>query len=117
MMVMAFKNIEGGDPWPSPIVFHDPLYKNTGATIPVDGENVNFIKMDQFRVFNRATYQDQYRNYYNLMPDFSKMHNTKTAGTASEENESQLCALAFQVSDLDLTALSHTNCKTNHSTF
>ena len=30
------------------------------------------------------------------MPDFSKMHNTKTAGSASHENESQLCALAFQ---------------------
>jgi hypothetical protein len=37
-----------------------------------------------------------HRNYYNLMPDFSKMHNTKTAGTASEENESQICAMAFQ---------------------
>lgn len=61
MMVMAFKNIEGGDPWPSPIVFHDPLYKNTGATIPVDGENCNFIKMDPFRVFNRASYQDDYK--------------------------------------------------------
>lgn len=24
MMVMAFKNVEGTDPWPSPIIFHDP---------------------------------------------------------------------------------------------
>lgn len=31
------------------------------------------------------------------MPDFSKMHNTKNAGSASEENETQACALAFQV--------------------
>lgn len=23
MMVMAFKNVQGGDPWPSPILFHD----------------------------------------------------------------------------------------------
>jgi hypothetical protein len=30
------------------------------------------------------------------MPDFSKMHNTKSAGSASEENETQACALAFQ---------------------
>ena len=45
MMVMAFKNVEGTDPWPSPIIFHDPLYKNSGATMPVDGENANFIKV------------------------------------------------------------------------
>lgn len=123
MMVMAFKNVGGGDPWPSPIIFHDPCecffclfnwavisscvcvlcvhfcftgYKNAGATIPVDGENCNFIKMDPFRVFNRATYQNEYKNYFNLMPDFSKMHNTKPAGSASEENESQTCAMAFQ---------------------
>ena len=24
MMVMAFENVEGTDPWPSPIIFHDP---------------------------------------------------------------------------------------------
>lgn len=65
--------------------------------MPVDGENANFIKVDQFRVFNRAYYMQQYKNYFNLMPDFSKMHNTKGAGSASEENESQACALAFQV--------------------
>jgi hypothetical protein len=62
----------------------------------VDGENANFIKMDPFRVFNRSYYQNQYKNYFGCMPDFSKMHNTKTAGSASEENESQACALAFQ---------------------
>lgn len=62
----------------------------------VDGENANFIKMDPFRVFNRSYYQNQYKNYIGLMPDFSKMHNTKTAGSASEENETQACALAFQ---------------------
>ena len=30
------------------------------------------------------------------MPDFSKLHNTKAAGNASEENETQACAMAFQ---------------------
>jgi hypothetical protein len=24
MMVMKFTNIDSGDPWPSPIIFHDP---------------------------------------------------------------------------------------------
>ena len=71
-------------------------YKNNGSTLPVDGENANFIKIEPFRVFHRSSYQEQYKNYYNLMPDFSKMHNTKTAGSASEENETQSCALAFQ---------------------
>ena len=36
-------------------------YKNSGATIPVDGENSNFVKMDPFRVFDRAYYQGEYR--------------------------------------------------------
>lgn len=30
------------------------------------------------------------------MPDFSKIHNTKSAGNASEENETQASAMAFQ---------------------
>lgn len=78
-------------------IFDQTGYKNSGATMPVDGENAHFIKVDPFRVFNRSYYQSQYKNYINLMPDFSKMHNTKGAGNASEENESQMCALAFQV--------------------
>jgi hypothetical protein len=121
MMVMKFTNIDSGDPWPSPIIFHDAGenchlsnsctykqmhilltpknfagYKNSGATMPVDGENANFIKTDPFRIFNRSYYQNQYKNYFSAMPDFSKMHNTKTAGSAAEENETQACALAFQ---------------------
>ena len=36
-------------------------YKNSGATVPVDGENSNFVKMDPFRVFDRAYYQGEYR--------------------------------------------------------
>ncbi len=75
---------------------HCAGYKNSGVTMTVDGENSSFIKMDPFRVFNRPYYQNQYKNYYGMMPDFSKMHNTKAAGSASEENETQACALAFQ---------------------
>ena len=52
--------------------------------------------VDPSRVCNRPDYQTQYKNSFNLMPDFSKMHNTKHAGAASEENETQACALAFQ---------------------
>lgn len=96
MMVMAFEDVKETDPWPSPIVFHDPLCKQSGATMPVDGESVNFIKTEPFRVFNRQSYLERYKEYYSAMPDFSKMHNTKNAGAASEENETQVCALAFQ---------------------
>lgn len=64
--------------------------------MPVDGENAYFVKMQPLRIFNRPYYQQKYKHYYNLMPNFSKMHNTKTAGSASEENETQCCALAFQ---------------------
>jgi hypothetical protein len=72
------------------------VYKISGATMAVDGENANFIKVDPFSVFNRPYYVNQYKNYFPMMPDFSKMHNTKSAGSASEENETQACALAFQ---------------------
>jgi hypothetical protein len=78
------------------IIYKNAGYKNSGATLSVDSENSNFIKMDPFRVFNRSYYQNHYKNYFGLMPDFSKMHNTKTAGSAAEENETQSCALAFQ---------------------
>jgi hypothetical protein len=30
MMVMAFKNVQGTDPWPSPIIFHDPGRYSSG---------------------------------------------------------------------------------------
>jgi hypothetical protein len=64
--------------------------------MPIDGESSNYIKTEPFRVFNRSAYLDTYKEYYSNMPDFSKMHNTKTAGSASQENETQTCALAFQ---------------------
>jgi hypothetical protein len=85
----------------------DAGYKNSGATMSVDGENAHFIKVDPFRVFNRSYYQIQYKNFFNLMPNFSKMHNTKGAGNASEENESQMCALAFQVKTCNVWCAFH----------
>lgn len=96
MMVMRFKNIDSSDPWPSPIVFHDPLYKNGEASTYLDGEHQHRIKRDPFRVFNRSAYAPQYKSYYDLMPDFSRIHNPKSAGTASEENEATGTSLAFQ---------------------
>lgn len=54
------------------------------------------IKRDAFRVFNRAAYHDQYKNYLSIMPDFSRIHNPKNAGTCSEENETSCNCLAFQ---------------------
>ena len=36
MMVMAFKNVSDCDPWPSPIVFHDPgMFLNLRALPPL----------------------------------------------------------------------------------
>jgi hypothetical protein len=40
--------------------------------------------------------QEQYRNYYRGMPDFTHLHNPKNAGTSSEENETSANCLAFQ---------------------
>lgn len=96
MMVMAFKNINNNDPWPSPIVFHDDVYETDNGKTFLDGEHVHAVKRQQFRVFDRSDYQTQYRNYYNLMPDFSKFHNPKSAGSSSEENETSSNCLAFQ---------------------
>jgi hypothetical protein len=72
-------------------------YSKQQSTIPLDAENAYYIKQEPCRIFNRNAYSDRYKEYYNLMPDFSKLHNTKAAGNASEENESQVSALAFQV--------------------
>ena len=54
------------------------------------------VKKNPFRVFNRSDYRAQYRNYFQLMPDFSRMHNPKSAGDASQENETSSNCLAFQ---------------------
>jgi hypothetical protein len=72
-------------------------YNKGNATISIDAEGANYIRQEPFRVFNRQCYWDEYKKYLAEMPDFSKMHNTKAAGNASEENETQACAMAFQV--------------------
>jgi hypothetical protein len=97
MMVMAFKNVTSTDPWPSPIVFHDPQYDNNANMNPyIDPDHVHPIKKNDFRVFNRECYRKDYMPYHNKMPNFSNMHNTKHAGNASEENETTCNSLAFQ---------------------
>lgn len=67
-----------------------------GSTVPIDAENVHYIRQEPFRVFNKNKYKDKYKLYMDKMPDFYKLHNTRTAGNASEENESTASAMAFQ---------------------
>ena len=85
MMVMKFRTDgNNSEPWPSPIVFHDTLYARVDQTSYLDGEHQHQIKKDNFRVFNKGMYHEDYKKYYNLMPDFSRIHNPKNAGTCSE---------------------------------
>jgi hypothetical protein len=87
MMVMKFKNVDNSDPWPSPIVFHDTaIYSADQGSTYVDGEHQHQVKKDGFRVFNRPYYEADYTNYLRLMPNFSRIHNPKNAGTCSEVN-------------------------------
>lgn len=92
---MRFPDVDTSEPWPSPIVFHDPGFEDSTTTF-LDGEHQHRIKRAPFRVFNRASYHSYYRNYLSLMPNFSKIHNPKDAGHASEENETTATSLAFQ---------------------
>jgi hypothetical protein len=99
MMVMAFKDVNTSDPWPSPIVFHDAAAaegSGGGGSHYLDGEHQHQIKKDAFRVFNRSDYTKEYRKYFEAMPNFTRIHNPKKAGTSSEENESSCNSLAFQ---------------------
>ena len=96
MFVMRFSNINNAQSWPSPIVFHDPEYESASRTVPLDGEHQHRIKTESLRVFNRKDYRTQYRTYYPLLPDFSRLHNTKNAGNTAEENETSCNTLAFQ---------------------
>lgn len=86
MMVMKFRNVDNSDPWPSPVVFHDEALFNGGdaGSQSIDGEHQHHVKKDNFRVFNRAYYRDDYTNYMRLMPNFSRIHNPKNAGKCSE---------------------------------
>lgn len=38
----------------------------------------------------------RYEDYFRCMPDFGRLHNTKAAGLASQENETSTNVLAFQ---------------------
>ena len=110
MMVMAFKH----DPssaeyrthfdrnWPSPIVYHDnydpdnPVIDPKDNTLTVDYDNIHVTDIREMRVFNNQLYRS-YRNYFNLMPDFSSLHRIrKPAGAATSENETFFDSLAFQ---------------------
>lgn len=94
MMVMSFETQTETPTWPSPIIFYDGNLAND--RLPVDGEHVHNIKVEPFRVFDKSQYKDRYKCYYKKMPDFSRMHNPKLAGSASEENESVSSIFAFQ---------------------
>ena len=88
MMVMRFNNVDNTEPWPSPIVFHDGHQpRNKNETTYLDGEHQHTVKRDEFRVFNRKDYKKQYKNYFHQMPEFSRLHNPKNAGAASEDND------------------------------
>lgn len=65
-------------------------------TVAVDAENVHFIKQGPFRVFHDKMYKNAYGRYFDYMPDFSLIHGSKTAGNASEENETTTSCMAFQ---------------------
>lgn len=88
MMVMRFKNIDNADPWPSPIVFHDTMpVGGDGAndgTAYIDGEHQHQVGRQALRVFNRQGYHADYQNYLRLMPNFTRIHNPKNAGSCSE---------------------------------
>lgn len=97
MMVMKFRNVDNSDPWPSPIVFHEsPGDSSATSSSYMDGEHQHQVDKKSFRVFDRAYYANDYKNYFNQMPNFTRMHNTKNAGTSSEENETSCSCLAFQ---------------------
>lgn len=66
-------------------MFHDSQYdKSETEATPLDGEHQHMVRRNDLRVFNRPDYQEQYKNYFHAMPDFSRIHNPKTAGQASE---------------------------------
>lgn len=82
--------------WPSPIQFHDRLEVDAPRH-SVDPEALYSVSEPEWRVFNKATYREQYRAYLHRMPDFSYFHQTrKLPGYASVEAESTQSALAFQ---------------------
>ena len=103
MMVMAFQHDRVDTikrNWPSPIVFYDTSAENAqqaGPMLPMDYENIQVIPVDEFRVFHKQPYFEQYAAYRKLMPDFKTLHATrKPAGQSSVDQETPTDSLAFQ---------------------
>ncbi len=100
LMVMKFNvDVNSKDycrNWPSPIQFHDKLDIEPQRH-SVDPEALYAVSENEWRVFNRTPYREQYRAYLQRMPDFSYFHQTrKLPGYASVEAESTQTSLAFQ---------------------
>lgn len=94
MMVMAFTNVTQTPVWPSPVVFFDG---GTTSSIALDGEHAHRVDITSLRVFHRDEYKADYTKYFQKMPNFQKMHNSKSGGYAAQENETSCCCgLAFQ---------------------
>lgn len=71
MLVMRFNRVDNTEPFPSPIVFHDSLAaRNGNETTYLDGEHQHAVRKDEFRIFNRKSYNEQYKRYYARMPEF-----------------------------------------------
>ena len=87
--------------WPSPIVFYDTYDRQAGQqqaeVLPIDYDNVQSVNVEEFRVFNNELYEDSYRAYRSMMPEFRTMHiSRKTAGQSSADAETATDCLAFQ---------------------
>jgi len=114
MMVMAFSHNQNSPEfrdnfkrnWPSPIVFHDDhdfaargnnARRLTQASrLSADPNNSHPIDTSDMRVFNNPLYS-AYSRYYDLMPNFSSLHQVrKPAGPSAHENETFCDSLAFQ---------------------
>jgi len=113
MMVLAFAHNPASPDfrdnfrrnWPSPIVFHDdhdfnmPGGENrrqTAARLAADPNNSHPVDTRDMRVFNNPLYR-AYSHYYDMMPNFSSLHQVrKPAGASSHENETFCDSLAFQ---------------------
>ncbi len=92
--------------WPSPIVYHDSYNYNRAPddqndnggdfSLTLDYNNIHVTNVKDMRVFNKPMYS-AYGNYYNLMPNFSALHNIrKPAGPTAVENNTHFDSLAFQ---------------------
>ena len=82
--------------WPSPIQFHDKLELDSPKHA-IDPEGLFNVFDQEWRVFNKPTYREQYRAYLQRMPDFSYYQQTrKEPGYAAVDAETTQNALAFQ---------------------